>query len=140
MTGRTITEKPELQKAYARLEDVRRSQEQFVKDMNSLADRPQYDHLVDLCYRHMKPGALQVKTLMLAKGFFRVELRRRVASDLLDLILENVQKGHYAMFATDAGAGFALSALPNSMRIHWTKVRAALLEAGLDGKEEEDSK
>ncbi len=123
----------EVQKAYAGLKTVQGSQEQFVKDMNSLTDRPDYDYLVDLCYRHMKQGsALQERTITFVKGFFRVRLQPRVASDLLDLILENVQKGHYAKFADD-GAGFALSALPNSMRIHWKRIRVALLEASLDG-------
>ncbi len=113
--------------------EVQESQEQFVKDMNSLADRPDYDHLRQICYHHMKQrSTLQKETLTLVKGFFRVPLNRDVASDLLELIIEMIEEGHYSKFTGDS-AGFALSALPNSMSIHWTEVRAALLEANLDG-------
>ncbi len=126
----------EVEKGHTRLEDVRKSQEQYVKDVNSLTDRPDYDHFVDTCWHHMEMGsALQKDTLILVKGFFRFPPQSDdEASDLLDLIIENLQEGHYLMFAIDSGAGFALAALPNSMRIHWKKVRAALLKAVSDGR------
>lgn len=133
-----MTEKTELETAYVGLKDVRKSQEQFVKDMNSLEKRPDYDHLRQLCYHHMKQrSVLQRETIALVKGFFRESLDQDVASDLLDLIFEKIEEGHYSKFGDD-GASFALSGLPNTMRIHWNKVRTALLKASLDGEEKED--
>ena len=116
------------------LRNIKKTQEQYVKDVNSLADRPDYDHFRDVCWRHMEMGTvLQADTITFVKGFFRFSWEPEEASDLLDLIVEGVEKGHYNKFKDD-GASFALSALPDSMQIHWGKVRKALLKAGLDGR------
>ncbi len=121
---------PEAPRSTTVVEDARASQLQFVKDFNSLADSPTYDHLVDICYRHMVQGSkLQKETITLVTGFFQVPLSRGVASDLLDLVLRSLQEGHYSKWASDDGLRFTLSALPDSMSMEWVDVRKALMGA-----------
>ncbi len=131
-----MVEKAELQTAYSKLEDVRKSQEQFVNDMNSLPERPDYHHVRDICNHHMKIGSvLQKETIENAKALFRTHLPPRLASDVIDFILESIDEGHYKKFGTDPGVGFALSGLPDSMMIEWDAITAALLKAVSDGEE-----
>ncbi len=131
-----MVEKAELQTAYSKLEDVRKSQEQFVKDMNSLPKRPDYHHMRDICNHHMKNGSiLQKDTIANAKAFFRARFPPKLAADVLEFILESIDEGHYDKFGTDPGVGFALSALPDSMTISWADITNALLKAVSDGEE-----
>lgn len=129
-----VEERIEVQKQYALIEDAKNSQEQFVKDVNSLGKEASYDHLVDVCYRHMRADRLRKDTLIMAKAFFRVRLGPAAASSILDRILENLQEGHYGKFGEHDGVSFALSSLPDSMSIRWPGVRQALMTAREDGQ------
>ncbi len=124
-------EKAEVQKQYALIEDAKNSQEQWVKDTNSLVDSPDYDTLREVCFHHMElDGPLLKPTLTFVKGFFRIgRLREETASRVLDQIIECMQDGHYAKFRKHEGVSFALSSLPNSMKIHWPEIRKALMKA-----------
>ena len=122
-------EKAEVQKQYARVQDAKKTQEQYVRAANDLTKDADYDHLEDLLYHHMKAGPLRKENLVYAQAFFQVSLPDAAVKKLLDRIIQNLKKGHYAKFDEHEGVSFALSSLPNHMSIKWDKVREALMKA-----------
>lgn len=123
-------EKAEVQKQYAMVQDAKKSQEQYVRDINALTKEAGYDHLEDVFYHHMKAGPLRDENLVYAQSLFRIpDLSEATVGSILDLLKQNLQEGHYAKFDEHDGVSFALSSLPNHMSIKWDEVRIAIRKA-----------